>query len=166
MAEYLDDRGKMKKYILFDFDGTVVNTNDVVIASWQEVFRKYLGHELPVSEVIKTMGETLWVTLDRLLPGVDQDEAVAVYRAYQNAHCDEMVVMCDGVMELLEALKSRGYKMAIATSRTRKSYDGYAERFGINEYFDAVVTMEDVTHHKPHPETCTAALKKLVAAPE
>ena len=156
----------MKKYIIFDFDGTVINTNDVVIASWQEVFRTYLGHELPVEEVIKTFGETLWTTLDRVIPGVDQDEAVKCYRTYQNAHCDEMVTECAGVKELLKELKARGYKLAIATSRTRLSYQGYADKFDLNEYFDAVVTMEDVTHHKPHPETVTATLEKLGARPE
>lgn len=156
----------MKKYIIFDFDGTVINTNDVIIASWQEVFRTYLGHELPVEEIIKTFGETLWTTLDRLMPGCDQDEVVKCYRAYQDLHADEMVTECEGVKDLMEELHNRGYKLGIATSRTRASYEGYADRFGISKYIDAVVTMEDVTHHKPHPETATVTLKKLGAKPE
>lgn len=156
----------MKKYIIFDFDGTVINTNDVVIASWQETFRTYLGHEIPESEIVKTFGETLWTTLDRVMPGCDQDEVVKCYRDYQSAHADELVKECEGVKELLRELVKRGYKLAIATSRAKATYQEYADRFDLNPYFDVVVAMEDVTHHKPHPETVTSALEKLGAKPE
>lgn len=156
----------MKKYIIFDFDGTVINTNDVVIASWQEAFRTFLGHEVPESEIVKSFGETLWTTLDRVMPGCDQDAVVKCYRAYQDEHADELVNECKGVMDLVRELSKRGYSLAIATSRTRSSYQNYADRFDMNPYFDAVVTMEDVTHHKPHPETVLKALEKLGAKPE
>ena len=53
----------MLKYILFDFDGTLVNTNDVIIASWQHTYRTYLGHEAPVEHITACFGEPLLLTI-------------------------------------------------------------------------------------------------------
>ena len=64
----------MKKYIIFDFDGTLANTNDVIVASWQATLEHYLGHSLPVREIEATFGETLMHTIAEKLPGEDPDE--------------------------------------------------------------------------------------------
>ena len=60
----------MLKYILFDFDGTLVNTNDVIIASWQHTYRTYLGHEAPVEHITACFGEPLLLTMAREFPNV------------------------------------------------------------------------------------------------
>ena len=58
----------MKKYIIWDFDGTIANTNNIIIESWQATFRKYLGRELPVKDIEATFGETLKDTIPKLIP--------------------------------------------------------------------------------------------------
>ena len=156
----------MKKYIVFDFDGTIINTNDVIIASWQATWEKFLGYRESVQVIKDTFGETLKFTASQKFPEIPVDDVINYYREYQFQHCDEMVYIFDGIEEMLKELKTQGYRTAIATSRTYEGTMKYLHQFGIAEYFDAVVTMDDVTNHKPNPETCLVALEKLGGKPE
>lgn len=153
-----------KPYIIFDFDGTIANTNNIIIASWQSTFKRYLGHELPVREIEATFGETLYDTIDRLIPGEQVDEVVAHYRNYQDTHQEEYrVYVFEGVRELMAELKARGYKIGIATSRTINSLSRYLHALGMEGCADEIVTMEDVTRHKPHPESVNRVLERFGA---
>lgn len=154
----------MKKYILFDFDGTLVNTNDVILASWQHTYKHYLGHEVPVEHITACFGEPLLVTMEREFPGVDPAESAAVYRQFQVENADRLVTIFPGIKELLVALKEAGYVLGIVTSRTRESALRYMDMFGIASYFDDLVTCDDTTIHKPNPEPLLLALSKLGAS--
>lgn len=156
----------MKKYVIFDFDGTIANTNDIIIDSWQAAFIKYLGHAIPVEEIEKTFGETIEFTIKNLLPDTEWTEVRDFFRAYQKNDCKEELKPFEGVEELLVELKRRGYTLAVATSRTRTSYHDYMKRLGYEKYFDVEVTMEDVSAHKPDPESLYAVMDKLGAKPE
>ena len=154
-----------KPYIIFDFDGTIANTNNIIIASWQSTFRHFLGHELPVREIEATFCETLYDTVDRLIPGESVDEVVAHYRNYQDTHQEEYrVYVFEGVRELMEELKVRGYKIGVATSRTLNSFSKYMHDLGMEGFVDEAVTMEDVTLHKPHSESVDKVLEKFGAS--
>ena len=151
-----------KKYIVFDFDGTLVNTNDIITASWQATFEHYLGHRKPVREIEATFGETLVYTVGRLIPDAPVDEVIEYYRAYQDAHREEGIVhVFEGINDLVEELRLRGYIIGIATSRTAYSLRNYLKQLGMEEDIDEVVTMEDVTRHKPDPESLNVCLAKL-----
>lgn len=155
-----------KKFIIFDFDGTIMNTNEVIIASWQAAAMHYLGHELPRDDIFATFGETLPHTVSYLMPGEDIMEVCEFHRQYQVKHCDDMVTVFEGVPELLQELKERGHKLAVATSRRQRSFYEYMESFDMMKYFVDAVVMEDVSHHKPHPESILVAMEKLGAKPE
>ena len=156
-----------KPYIIFDFDGTIANTNNIIIASWQSTFKRYLGHELPVREIEATFGETLYDSIDRLIPDAPVDEVVAHYRHYQDTHQEDYpVYVFEGVRELIDELKARGHKIGVATSRTLSSFSKYMASLGMEGCVDEVVTMEDVTKHKPDPESVERVLQKLGASPE
>jgi pyrophosphatase PpaX len=153
-----------KKYIIFDFDGTLANTNDIIIASWQATFEHYLGHTLPVREIEATFGEILVYTIGRMIPDAPVNEVVDFYRAYQDSHQqDYEVYVFDGVRELLERLRERGCLIGVGTSRTAYSFWKYMKKLGMDGYVDEVVTMNDVTSHKPDPETIDAVLIKMMA---
>lgn len=152
-----------KKYIIWDFDGTIANTNDIIIESWQATFRRYLGHEKTVREIEATFGETLKHTIAELIPGEDIDEVVEYYRQYQDSHQNkDIVYVFEGVRELLEELRNRGCLIGIGTSRTSYSLLNYMRMLDIEKYVDEIVTMNDVTSHKPDPETVEAVLLKLM----
>ena len=155
------ERG-MKKYIIWDFDGTIACTNDIIIESWQATFRHYLGRELPVREIEATFGETLMHTIGEKIPGADPYEVMEHYRAYQYAHCEGRVYVFDGIRELLDELKARGCMLGVATSRTANSFHNYMKELGLDGYMDEVVSMEDVTKHKPDPESVNAVLVRFM----
>lgn len=158
----------MVKNILFDFDGTLVNTNDVILASWQYTYRHYLGHEMPVEHITACFGEPLLITMAREFPGVPPEESAEVYRTYQVEHAAELVTVFPGVKEMLASLQAAGYRLGIVTSRTRESAMRYMNQLEIASFFyDAnagrydMVTCEDTAIHKPNPEPLLLGLEKV-----
>lgn len=152
-----------KKYIIFDFDGTLANTNNIIVASWQATFERYLGHSLPVRDIEATFGEILVNTIGRLIPEAPVNEVVDFYRAYQDSHQqDYEVYVFDGIRELLEQLRERGCIIGVGTSRTSYSFWNYMKKLGMDGLVDEVVTMNEVTRHKPDPETVYAVLALMM----
>ena len=147
--------------VLFDFDGTLVNTNDAIIASWQHTYLHYTGREASLERITSCFGEPLLITMAREFPGVDPAESAEVYRRFQVEHTDELVKVFDGIPELLEALKEEGYRIAIVTSRTRESANRYLDMLGIGGYFEDMVSCDDTHAHKPNPEPILLCLAKL-----
>ena len=157
-----------KKYILFDFDGTLMNTNGVVIGAWQASAEHFLGHKLPENVILSTFGETLMYSVTYLFPDNDDDEVINYYREAQTelfANGFE-VRLFDGMLELLKELKVRGHRIAVVTSRTKESTLRYIDSNGIRDYIDEYVCMEDVSSHKPDPESINVALDKFGATPD
>ena len=152
--------------VLFDFDGTVMNTNDVIINSWQHTFRTLENREEDVDKIIKTFGEPLAVTMEKLFPHVPVEESINIYRSYHYDNFGELICLFPGMKELLSKLSGCGYKLGMVTSRLRKTTEQGMEKYEIIDYFDAVVTADDTTKHKPDPEPINIALEKLGSAPQ
>lgn len=150
-----------KPYIIFDFDGTLACTNDIIVESWQATFEHYLGY-VPERRKIEAMfGETIRYTIATNFPNETFDDVCGYYRAYQNAHSDGKVYVFDGIRELLDELHARGYKVGVATSRTGNSFWSYMKELGMEDDITVVVAAEDVSKHKPDPESVIVALEKL-----
>ncbi|MBR2673971.1 MAG: HAD-IA family hydrolase [Mogibacterium sp.] len=156
----------MKKYIIWDFDGTIANTNDIIIETWQATFKRFLGHEVPVKEIEATFGETLKHSILEKLPDAKYEDVRDFYREYQDSHCKGRAYVFPGVKELMERLCSEGYKIGVATSRTAYSFHRYTKELEIDHLIDELISMEDVKNHKPHPESITALLDKFGGKPE
>ena len=152
--------------IIFDFDGTLVNTNDVIIEAWQHTYRHYGRDEKPVDYITQFFGEPLITTMAREFPEVPPEESAEVYRAHQRAKADQLVKLFPDIPQLLKALRERGYKIGIVTSRTGESTAFYLNMFGIGRYFDGIVSCDDTDKHKPDPEPVLLGLAKLDARPE
>ena len=152
--------------VLFDFDGTVMNTNDVIINSWQHTFRTLENREEDEAKIIATFGEPLQVTMEKLFPNVPVEESIKVYRSYHYDNFGELISLFPGMKELIAELKKRGYKLGMVTSRLRRTTEQGMEKYGIMEYFDTVVTADDTDKHKPDPEPINIALEKLGSVPE
>ena len=154
------------KLIVSDFDGTLINTNDVIIEAWQYTYSHYGRPEQPVEYITKFFGEPLLITMAREFPEVDPTESAEVYRQRQREMAPRLVSIFPGTEDLLKALRERGYKTGIVTSRTRESTLSYLDMFGIAGYFDDIVTCDDTDKHKPDPEPALLGLAKLDAGPE
>ncbi|MCI5687692.1 MAG: HAD-IIIA family hydrolase [Emergencia sp.] len=154
------------KTILFDFDGTVANTNRLIIDSWQHVFRTVHGKEADEADIKATFGEPLGISMVKNFPDMNPEDAIDMYRSHQKDIYEEMIEPFPGIVELLKGLKEKGYQVGIVTSRLRNSTMIGLRKFGLAETADCIVTCEDTDKHKPDPEPALIALEKLSAKAE
>ena len=147
--------------LLWDFDGTLVDTNKVVMESWQITYEHYYGHRMPEEHITKCFGEPLLVTMAREFPGVDPSESAEVYRKYQREFAYTFVKEFPGVFETVKRFRREGFKQCIVTSRTRVSSDKYLSMYDMKGEFDDIVTCDDTEAHKPDPEPILLALEKI-----
>lgn len=150
-----------KKAVLFDFDGTIADTNQLIINSWQYTYNKIYGRDGDVKEILKTFGEPLWKSIETLFPERDVEETTKTYREYQYNHFDEEIGIFPGMKETIVRLSELGYKTAVVTSRLKPTTLQGLKSFGLLEYMDAVITVEDCAESKPNPGPVLTALKTL-----
>ncbi|MDR1136647.1 MAG: HAD-IA family hydrolase [Clostridiales Family XIII bacterium] len=147
--------------VLFDFDGTLMDTNQLIIDSWQHVFLVLEGRERPVEDIIKTLGEPLVDTLSVHFPELSFEEAARVYRSYHVDSFESRIRLFPGMSALLKQLKKDAYKIGLVTSRLKKTTWQGLDKFDLGRYFDVVVTCEDTSKNKPDPAPVFLALEKL-----
>jgi pyrophosphatase PpaX len=152
--------------VLFDFDGTIMDTNNLILESWQHTFRTVEGKERAAEDILETFGEPLNITMGKLLPQVAVEEGVKIYRSYHHDRFTELIEVFPGIPELLSELKHRGYKTGVVTSRLRNTTELGLKTYDMEQYFDTVVTCDDTDKHKPDPEPVNIALERLGAKPE
>lgn len=157
----------MKKIdtVLFDFDGTIMDTNNVILMSWQHTFRTLENREEEESILTATFGEPLEYTLERFFPNVPVEESIEIYRSYQRKNFSDLITLFPGMKELVIECKKRGYKTALVTSRLKSTAMEGLEKFDLKRHFDVIITPEDTDKHKPDPAPVNIALKKLGSKP-
>ncbi len=157
------DRDKLKA-VLFDLDGTLINSVDHIVDCWQHTVRTCLGRELTREEILPTLGRTLYDAFEEIAPG-RSEELYQVYRAHQRETHDIMVTMVAGTKETLSALKAAGLMLGVVTAkRLRTALEGL-NLFDLAPYFDTLVTLEDSDRHKPSPDPLLVAAQRLAIKP-
>lgn len=138
------------KAIIFDIDGTLTFTNQLIFDSFNFITQKYLNKRFSNEEIIALFGPTEDVILKQMFP--DKFEAVRkdYYEYYNRNH--EIAQLYDGIKELLIDLKNAGMILGIFTGKGRTSSLITLNFLGIRELFDMIVTGDDVKNHKPSPE--------------
>lgn len=152
--------------ILFDYDGTLMDTNEVVLQSWQHTFRTIRGYEEDPEVIRQTFGEPLVMTLAKLFPETPVEKSLDIYRTFQREVFTDFVEVFSGMFELLEELKHQGYKLGLVTSRTKDTTWAGLEHYGMDKYFDAVITAGDTDKHKPDPAPILITLDRMGSLPE
>lgn len=150
--------------ILFDLDGTLLNTNELIIESFIYTFDKY-GLDFSLEEIKSFNGPPLYETFKRIDPE-KAEEMMAVYRKHNLTHHDDYVTAFPNVIETIAALKEAGIKIAIVTNKMGKGVQMGLDLTGLDRYFETVITLGDVTHGKPHPEPLIRAMNLLDAKPQ
>jgi len=150
--------------ILFDLDGTLANSIDLIVGAFTSVFRDLVGRELSRAEICRWIGEPLLKTMQREAP--DQaDELWRTYRAYHETHLAD-IVGYPGLPELLAELNQAGAVTGVVTAKRHDASYQTMTQAGVVGLIDLVVAMEDTSAHKPDPEPLLVAAAKLAASPE
>ena len=151
--------------VLFDLDGTLIDSGPIILASFRHATRSVLGREIPDRELVSSAGGS---TLEVQMSAFDServDELVAAYRAHNTPLHDELEC-CLGMEDVLRELKAQGRRLGVVTAKRRMTVVLAFRRLGIEPWFDVVVTCDDTAAHKPDPEPIQLALERLDARPE
>jgi pyrophosphatase PpaX len=138
---------------LFDFDGTLVDTTEMIFQSMRHATSSVLGREdFTREELLANVGQPL----PRQMEILDAEKAeflLEAYRAHHEEHHDALIGEFPGVDEALYRLRTAGVRIVVVTSKRRRSVEMALEKFpGLDLVVDLFVTMEDTMEHKPHPE--------------
>ena len=147
--------------VIFDLDGTLLNTDLLIHKTFDHVFEKYKrGYILSEEEHLSFLGPTLKDTFARYFPESMSDELIEYYRDYNHAHHEDFVTIYPTVKETLETLKTKGYPLAVVTTKYSKAAYLGLDLFDLTQYFDVVLGMDNVNRVKPDPEGILKAMNQ------
>lgn len=153
----------MIKAILFDFDGTLVNSAPGIVKTMEQVFTE-MNVEVPTEEAMRaTIGLPLRLALKELghLDDKRADDATELYRALFPVYEVGYVTVFPDVTETLMSLKEKGIRMAVVTSRDTVSLKLIADRRELTPFFETYVTGADGFLPKPAPDMVLELLKRM-----
>ncbi len=153
--------------VLYDFDGTLADSTGLIMESYRHTMAAHLGEAPPDEEWLSGFGTPLETQIRRFARSDTEHLAMlATYRAFQSAQYRALLRPFSGAVDAVSGLVRRGISLAIVTSRHRESTLRGIELCGLVDLFPEIVTPEDVTHAKPHPEPVLFALERLGVAAE
>lgn len=150
--------------VVFDLDGTVVDSVELIVVSFQHAIREVLGREVSRQEAVAFVGRPLREQMLMFSPE-HADRLVEVYREFNHREHDRMLRLYDGIVHLLEGLKAQGVKLGLVTSKSRFTTQMAFDLTGIERYFDASVCADESTGNKPAPDPILACLAQLGVPP-
>ena len=143
----------MLKGILFDNDGTLVDTHDIILASMRHSTRAVLGRVIPDDVLMRKVGQPLVVQMRDFTPDEGlQAEILRVYREHNEATHDEKIRAFPGVADALVELERLGFKLGVVTSKRRVLAWRGLEVVGLARYLDCCIGAEDCVRFKPEAE--------------
>ncbi len=152
--------------VLFDLDGTLIDSGAMILASFRHATQTVLGREIPDDVLVASTGGATIQEQMRALAGEDLvDELVRVYREHNEPLHDELQAF-EGVEALLATLTREGRRLGIVTAKRRRGVDLAFAVLPIEHFFDVVVTTESTERHKPDPEPVLFALSQLGSTPD
>lgn len=151
--------GARWKLALFDLDGTLVNTIELITQGFTHAYAEVLGVDIPRQKVLGFIGLPMPDVMALEAPDRAADMQ-ACYYAYVNAHHDAMVHPYPGMVELVADLAANGMKTAVVTAKRVALATRGLRLSGFPETIGVASGMEDTVKHKPEPEPLLAALAK------
>ncbi len=151
---------------LFDLDGTLIDSIDLILASYRHTLAAHGLPAVPDSEWMRGVGTPLRVQLGQWAASPDELLAlVATYREYNLANHDQMILPFPGIAELLLGVRAAGLRTGVVTSKNREGTKRGLRLFGLEEFIEVLVCADDVERPKPHPEPVERAVQQLGADP-
>ncbi|MBM7631249.1 pyrophosphatase PpaX [Geomicrobium sediminis] len=151
--------------VLFDLDGTLIDTNELIIASFEHTLGEYYPGHYKRADILPFIGPSLDETFTRLNPSLAND-MIEMYIEHNHLHHDQLLREYEGVREAVAQLFDKGYKLGVVTTKRRPTTERGLEITGLKPYFSTIVTFDDVENVKPHPEPIKKAMAQLGSTPE
>jgi pyrophosphatase PpaX len=153
------------RIVLFDLDGTLIDSGPIILASMQHAVRTVLGRDIPPDELGVTVGGQGIVAQMRAIDEEHADALLAVYKEH-NDGLHETLEAFEELVAVLPALRAEGRRLGIVTAKRRMTVALALDRFpALASEFDVVVAHEDTERHKPDPDPVLLAVEKLGGTP-
>lgn len=154
--------------VVFDWDGTLVDSKQVLVSSFQETTREVLGEPFPtehedVERLIQVRGQEAFAEIAAGDGELYERIETVFHRVYVARQAG--IQPFPGALETLRALREAGKRIGVATSKARIRLDLEAERTGIGELLDVSISGDEVKVAKPDPESVIEAIRRLGAKP-
>jgi pyrophosphatase PpaX len=151
---------------LFDLDGTLIDSVELILRSYRHTLRTHRGMVPPDELWLRGLGTPIRVQLRQWSEDAAEiEEMAATYSVYNLEHHDALVRPYDGIVNAVRDLKEEGKRLGLVTSKVRSGAVRGLQAAGLEPAFDVIVGADDVRHPKPHPEPVLAALNRLGAQP-
>jgi pyrophosphatase PpaX len=148
------------KTLLFDFDGTLVDTVPQILESFQHVHETLRGEKGDAEQILATIGMPLEQSFDAFSPDL-RDRAIEIYRTHNQRIMRMGTAVFIGIPDMLAQLKAMGIRIGVVTSKRYESAFRTACQFNIERYFDIFIAKESTDEHKPHPAPILRAIKEM-----
>jgi pyrophosphatase PpaX len=151
--------------IIFDMDGTLAQTNDLIFNTFNYISQKYCNTPLTPEQITAMFGPPEDAAIQNMVPDKIYETAMQdFYRYYADNH-EERADLYPGMRESLEKLKENGFNLGLFTGKGRVTTEITLKKLDIQEFFSAVVTGHDVILHKPSGEGIKKILKVFNISP-
>jgi pyrophosphatase PpaX len=144
--------------VIFDIDGTLTQTNELIFDTFNHVTEKYLQRTYTPKEIIGMFGPPEEIAIERLVGKENIDKAMEDFIAYYDRNFLSNAEIFPGIREIIESLKKKGLRLGVFTGKGRSTTLITLDKIGITKYFDMIVTGTDVINHKPSSE----GIKKII----
>jgi pyrophosphatase PpaX len=156
----------MRPALLFDLDGTLVDSIELILGAARYAFADFDGHRPTDDEWRAGIGRPLHVVLREYAPDdATVERLFGRYRAYQMEHHDRLVRPYDGIVDTLCSLSGAGHPIAIVTSKSDWMAQKALVHVGLDALMPVLVGSDSCVNHKPHPEPVQRALALLGVQP-
>ena len=150
--------------VLFDLDGTVVDSGAIILASMRHATRQVLGQEFTDHDLMKAVGGPGLEAQMAAIAPEHVDELVSVYRAHNIPLHDELEP-CEGMEDVIERLHADGVRLGVVTAKMRATAELAFGRLGVSHLFEVLVGGDETAKHKPNPDPLLLAAKRLGVDP-
>jgi HAD superfamily hydrolase (TIGR01509 family) len=147
-------------------DGTLTQTNQLIFESFNQIAEKYLNKRLTPKEIVELFGPPEEEAVENMIGSQHIDSAMNEYYHFYLDHHNNLASLYPGIKELLEFVKSNGILVALFTGKGRRTTEITLHQFGIEQYFDIVITGNDVDHFKPSGDGIRKIMQRYSLQPD
>lgn len=153
---------RQKPVVLFDLDGTLIDTKELIFESFRHCFEKYKPDQtLSEQELYSFLGPTLRGSFEQYFPADQVDEIIDYYREFNHEKHDKLAKPFDGAKETLQTLMEQGYSVGIVSNKVQKTVKMGLRLLNLEEEIEVIVGAEDIQVPKPSPEGILLACQRL-----